>query len=102
MKTENLLLLLGAGIFLLRRSQINGAGLTGHNLKAEKLAIKLSKQLRIPTPEIIFRGNKNFTFFWEGNNIEAAKKLSKFLKGQGKLYFDYDLESDSTVLYLDA
>jgi len=103
MKTENLILAaIALFVFDPFKLRNKGSAVGNANRKMQAMAVKISRQLNIPLMEVIVRGEKKFTFFWEGNQVTAAKKLKNYLAGQGKTSIDFDLDSDSTVLYLDA
>ena len=51
--------------------------------------------------EITIRGEKKFTFSFEGENKKAAEAIKKYFAGHGKMTYDYDQECDHTALYLD-
>ena len=64
------------------------------------LEIQLSRLAGVPV-EITIRGERKFTYSFEGNNEKAVSELKKYFSNQGCFSDDsgYDEECDQTCLY---
>lgn len=52
--------------------------------------------------ELTIRGDRKFTFSFEGRDDSAAAKLVAFFRPEAKTTSDYDEECDHTCIYVDA
>lgn len=68
-------------------------------MKKQELEINMTKVAGIPV-EITIRGEKSFTFSFEGKNEVAAKKIQNYF-ALVALEYDYDEECDFTCLYMN-
>lgn len=52
--------------------------------------------------ELTIRGQRNFTFSFEGRDDNASAKLVSFFRKEAKARSEYDEECDLTCVYVDA
>ncbi|MGU9992736.1 hypothetical protein D0839_16285 [Bordetella avium] len=52
--------------------------------------------------ELTIRGEKSFTFSFDGRDDSASARLMDFFRSAGKAASDYDAECDHTCVYVDA
>lgn len=68
-------------------------------MKKQELEYNMTKVAGVPV-EITIRGEKSFTFSFEGKNEVAAKKIQEYFNPVA-LDYDYDAECDLTCLYMN-
>lgn len=66
----------------------------------QELEYNMTKVAGVPV-EITIRGEKSFTFSFEGKNEVAAKKIQEYFNPVASLDYDYDAECDLTCLYMN-
>jgi len=52
--------------------------------------------------EFTIRGDRNFTFSFEGRDEEAVNKVVEFFAEHAKVSADYEEECDLTCIFIDA
>ena len=68
----------------------------------EELQTMLSKYSGVPV-EITIRGEKEFTFSFEGKNETALEKIVNFFKKEAaRITYVYDSECNYSAIYLQA
>lgn len=68
-------------------------------MKKQELEYNMTQVAGVPV-EITIRGEKSFTFSFEGKNEVAAKKIQEYFYPV-VLDYDYDEECDLTCLYMN-
>ena len=65
-------------------------------------AITHIEQVAGRSMEFTVRGDRNFTFSFEGRDEEAVNKVVEFFAEQAKVSAEYDEDCDQTCIFIDA
>jgi len=65
-------------------------------------ALATIEQVAGRSMEFTIRGDRNFTFSFEGRDDAAVSKVVAFFAEQAKVSAEYDEDCDQTCIFIDA